>query len=214
VANTEFDAVLSSAGAALKMQTLESAGITPESLAEYFGCCLAVQAAFCEQKRESNGVLGKYGFGFSQVKNLYLTPMIATVCACLGDVEMGPYHVEVVANAEFKVDPEWMRAMSQALYENQNIPYCQMDQIGVANRQVDADFMSSFVYVTDEASHEMEIRSHSGSIDERCTFINGLMGLTLIDMNDSRLYPFEGYYHYGNPRGIVAIHPKDGKDNP
>lgn len=206
IAMSELEAIYSSSGASLKLQKLEEDGINVETLTRYFLECAAIQAAFCEQKREFNSTaLKDLDFKFSEVKDLYLPVLSATILSQMGDVSVGPYNIQVCANAEFKVDRTWVIQFSEALYRNQSIILCQKDQIGVMNRAATPDMMCSIVTSMSTVDKVIQVNTMVGaSPDDRCGAFAALMGITLVNKAHDVLYPFESYIEYGRPGRIVA----------
>lgn len=207
IARAELEGVYSSSAAALKLKELEESGITFETLKRYFKECAYLQAAFCQDRRNfSDSELRKLGFRFSELKQLYLPTLTATVLSQLGDVVIGGYRIEVYAAAEAKVDHKWILEMSEALYSKQHILFCEKDQIGVANRQADANMMSAIVVTIDEADKVIKAGVMTGTQpDSRAIALGVMMGLTLRNAAYGILYPFEEYIPYGRPSGIVSI---------
>ena len=209
VAMAELEGVFSSTGADAKLKALADSEITVESLARYFKELTYLQAAFCEQKREPSSIaLRDLGFTFSEPKNLYLPILTATILANMGDVAIGPYHIEVCAAAEAKVDRTFIFQMSEALYRNQHILACGKDQIGVANREVPADMMASIVVTMSTSDQVLCTRTFTGvNPDSRAVALNAMMGIVLKDAALNVLYPFEDYVTYARPSRIVALQP-------
>lgn len=211
IARAELEGVYSSHGAELKLKQLEEAGINAASLAKYFMQLQVLVGAFCEDKRAVDGTsLKKYGFRFSELKNLYLPVVTATVLSQVGDVQIGNYLVEVCAPAEGVVDRKFVIEMSEALYENSHILYAQKDQIGVANADINADFMANIVTAMDFETRVANVCSKDGTNpDVKLKALATFAGLTLVNATYSILYPVVDFVDYGRPSNYLAIERKN-----
>jgi hypothetical protein len=208
IAMSELEGIYSSNGAEMKLQKLEADGITVESLAQYFMDCATIQCAFVQQKRSMSSLaLKNLGFRFSEPKNLYLPVLMATILSQIGDVVVSKaYHIEVCVAADAKVDRDSVIAMSEALYRNAGILQSAKDQIGVANREVQSDVMSTIVLTMDDVTHVAKTGSMvtAENVDSRCRFLATCAGLTLVNTALSVLYPFEDYICCVRPRSVVS----------
>jgi hypothetical protein len=207
IAMGELEGVYSSNGAEVKLKKLEADGITVESLAQYFMDCATIQCAFVQQKRQMSSLaLQKLGFRFSEPKNLYLPVLMSTILSQIGDVVIADaYHIEVCAAADAQVDHDTVIAMSEALYRNDHIIHSTKDQIGVANREVQRDVMSTIVLAMDNTTYTATTGTMVGQngVDSRCRFLAACAGITLVNTAFAVLYPFEDYIRCGRPTSIV-----------
>lgn len=204
VARTELQGVMSGSAAEYKSKILADDGITVESLARYFVLCAQTQACFAEAKRDGGYDFKKEtGLSFSDPRKLYLPPLMATILANIGDAKEGNYTIEVHGST-FQSDTTFMWTISEALYRHQDILYCQNDQIGVANRNVDPGMMASIV-VSLGTDHTVHTYSIDGSIDDRRAGLAALAGVTLVDTAQSLIYPFEASWYMADLARIVSV---------
>lgn len=207
IARSEFEGIYSSHGSELKLEELAKAGITPERLAKYFVQLQVLTCAFAEDRRDINaGCLRILNFRFSELKNLYLTPIIATILSQVGDVQIGNYVIEVCVPEDGKVEREFIIQMSEALYENSHILYAQKDQIGNAKATINADFMANIVTVMDTSERVATVSSKDGTNpDIKFKALATLAGISLVNDAYSILYPVVDYVSYGRPGDYLAI---------
>jgi hypothetical protein len=207
IARAEFEGIYSTHGAELKLQELKAAGITPATLATYFSQLQVLTCAFAEDKRDVNaGKLRDLKFRFSELKNLYLTPIIATILSQVGDVQIGNYMIEVCVPADGIVERDFVIKMSEALYENQHLLYSQRDQIGQAKAAINADFMANIVTTMDATERVATVRSKDGyNPDVKFKALATLAGVSLVNSAYSILYPVVDYVEYGRPGDYLAI---------
>lgn len=207
IARNEFAGIFSSHGSELKLKELEDAGITPESLAKYFVQLQVLTCAFAQDKRDINSkCLKSFGFRFSELRNLYLTSIIATVLSQVGDVQIGNYMIEVNTPTDGIVERDFVIKMSEALYEHAHILYAQKDQIGNAKATINADFMANIVTVMDASERVATVRSKDGSNpDVKFKALATLAGLSLVNAAYSILYPVVDYIDYGKPSDYLAL---------
>lgn len=215
LARAEMEGVYSMNGATAILERLEKDGINEENLAEYFIQCANLQAAFCQDKRNegNTSVLRTYGFRFSTVRTLYLPVLAATILSQMGDCNIGPYDVRVCAAADAKVDAKFVAKMSAALDKNRHFILAERDQIGVANRDISPDMMSSIVVTITEDDHALETGTMVGTRpDRRAMFMSAMMGLVLVNQANNILYPFQDYFNYADPGDVVSVtHPSGTK---
>lgn len=206
VARAELEGIYSSAGAECKLAQLEVDKINVKSLAKYYTQCAYLQAAFCEDKRSPGSKLKELGFRFSELKQLFLPTLTATILSQMGDVAIGGYRIEVYAAADAKVDHDWIVGFSEALYRNQHLLFCDKDQIGVANREADPNMMSAICVTVCEPEKVIQAGVFTGTNpDSRAIALNTMMGIVLVNQAYGILYPFEDYLYYGRPSTIVSI---------
>ena len=207
VARGEFSGIFSSHGAELKLKTLKEAGITPRSVAAYFMNLQVLTCAFAQDKRLINGgALRKYGFRFSELRNLYLPSITATILSQVGDVQIGSYMVEVSVPADGKVDRDFVIKMSEALYENRNILYAQRDQIGVVNANINPEFMANIVLAMDRSERVATVQSKDGTNpDVKFKALAVCAGICLVNASMQILYPVIDYVAYGDTTGYLEI---------
>lgn len=206
IARAEFEGIYSSHGADIKLKKLEEAKITPERLAKYFNELQILVAAFAEDKRSVGGTaLKKLGFKFSELRNLYLPVVTATILSQVGDCQIGNYVVEVYAPTDGKVDRKFIIEMSEALYENSHILYAQKDQIGNAKAVINKDFMANIVISLDSDSRVANVYSKDGTNpDIKFKALATFAGISLVNSAYSILYPVVDYVEYGRPNDYIA----------
>ena len=211
IARSEFEGVYSQHGADIKLAQLEKAGITENALAKYFTQLQYLVCAFAEAKRDpSSDKLRKAGFGFGELRKLYLPSICATILSQVGDVQIGNYMIEVYAPKSGKVERKFIIEMSEALYENSHILYAQRDQIGNANALINADFMANIVTTMDTTDRTAEVRSKDGTNpDIKLRAMATLAGVCLVNSALSVLYPVVDYVHYGRPGDYLAVKAHD-----
>lgn len=207
IARSEFQAVYEGHGTEIKITELERAGITPDTLAKYFMQLQVLTCAFAVDKRDIQAkTLRDFGFRFSELKNLYLPPIMATILSQIGDCVIGNYIVEVCVPADGVVERDFIIKMSEALYENQHILYCQKDQIGNAKAIINEDFMANIVVAMDTDEKSAEIRSKDGyNPDVKIKVLSMLAGVTLVNAAYSILYPVCDFVNYGRPADYIAV---------
>ena len=211
VAAAELRSLFDAKNAELKMASLERDGITQASLAKYYLNLQTLVGAFAEDKRKvSGGALKKLGFRMSELRLLYLPTLTATILSQVGDVTIGNYRVEVHASAKDKVDRDFVIEMSEALYRNKHIIFCERDQIGVLNREYNPEFMANVIMNLHEETRTAEVVSKDGTNpDVRLKAMAVFAGLNLVNTALSVLYPVVDYVDYGEPGDTIAISRSD-----
>lgn len=207
IARAEMEGIYAQHGAEIKLKKLEEANITEENLARYFIQLQALTCAFAQDKRDvGSGALHELGFRFAELKNLYLTPIIATILSQVGDCTIGNYTIEVCASKVGEVDRDFVIEMSEALYENSHILYAQRDQIGNAKAVINPEFMANIVTSMNEDSRTAEVKSKDGmNPDIKMKALATLAGLSLVNSSYSILYPVVDYLDYGKPGDYLAV---------
>lgn len=207
IARAEFEGVYSSKNGDLRLQELERNNITPETLAEYFMQLQVLVCAFAEDLRTiGNGALKEFGFRFSELKNLWMPSITATILSQVGDCQIGNYRLEVCVPADGKVDRKFVIEMSENLYNCAHLLYANKDQIGVAQKVINPDFMANIVVAMDSSARSAEVRCKDGSNpDIRMKMLATLSGLVLVNSAYQILYPVVDYVTYGRPAEVLNI---------
>lgn len=207
IAAAELSPMYDAKNAELKLEKLESEGITQGSLAKYFLNLQQLVCAFAHDKRDMTaGKLKKFGFRFSELRGLYLPTAMATILSQVGDVVIGNYRVEVVSPADGNVDRKFVIDMSEKLYQNAHLLYAERDQIGVANVEYNPEFMANIVANLAEEKRQAEVLSKDGTNpDPRLKFMAILAGINLVNSSYQILYPVVDYINYGQPGEALAL---------
>ena len=208
IARAEMEGIVSGHGAEFKLKRLEEAGITEETLAQYYRYCQAITCAFCQDAREIAGNnLKSMGFRFAEIKSLYLPTITATILSQVGDCELGNYMIMVDAMKDIVVDRDFVIKMSNALYDNSDILYAQKGQIGIASREINKDFMAIIVTSLSTESREAEIRVHTSQENPDAKFkaLAMFAGLTLVNSAYDILYPKYDNIELARPTRSIAV---------
>ena len=207
IARAELAPVWDEKNAQIKLEELEKNGITQDSLARYYTQLQTLVGLWCQAKRDiSFDGLKKARFRFSEVKNVYLPTLMATILSQVGDVTIGNYRVEVAAAADAEVDRDFIIRMSEGLRDCRHILFAEKDQIGVANREVVADFMASVVLTMNATERSATVVSKDGTNpDPRLKLLSILAGIRLVNDAYSILYPVTDYISYAQPGDAIKI---------
>lgn len=211
IARAELQGVYSEKNASLIIKQLNSDGIHERNLAEYYKQLGYLVCCFAKDKRDVNAhSLHSVGFNFSELRHLYLPTLIATILSQVGDCKIGNYLVEVEPPAEkVDVNRDFIISMSEALYRNQHLLYCNRDQIGVANAAINADFMCNIITALNPSTKEAEVLTKDGSKpDVRYKALATFAGLSLVNDAYSILYPVIDYVYYGKPSDYYELKSK------
>lgn len=210
VARAELQGVYSEKNAEIKLTRLAEDGISEDNLKKYFEQLSYLVTCFAQDKRDLNSKkLVTAGFGFAELRMLYLPTLTATILSQVGDCKIGNYMVEVQApEGKVKVDRNFIIEMSEALYRNRDILFSEKDQIGVANVQINPDFMCNIVTACE--SRVAEVLSKDGTNpDIRMKLLATLAGISLVNATYSILYPVVDYVSYGTPSDYYHIDNKE-----
>lgn len=212
IARAEMEGIYAGHGAQFKTDRLAAAGITEGTLAQYYRYCQAITCAFIEDSRQVSGkALHDLGFRFSEVKNLYLPTIMATILSQVGDCEIGGYSIMVDAMKDVVVDKNFVVQMSNALYNNSDILYAQKGQIGVVGREINKDFMAIIVTALSTEECEAQVNVHNGveNPDDKFKALAMFAGTTLVNEAYSILYPKYDTIELTRPTKYLAVQNSD-----
>jgi hypothetical protein len=166
---------------------LESAGVNTESLMKYFTQIGAVVAEFWNAGHDPNF---KPTLKSHEVRNLYLPIIYGVIFASVGNVRVGNYEYQIVANnQEVKVERDWLIDFSAKLESLREYILGNVGQIGNYNAipqttvmlallgQVAVDGRSALMHVRDGVTYDHDLAG-----------LATLVGLTLVNQAYDILY--------------------------